>query len=88
MILLSKRTGNVTFRDGDGSIKVLVAGATLVVKSEKVANSLMKSYPGLVVEVDTEEASDDKTPKTPKGNKGNKNNKKEGGNNDDTTDPK
>jgi len=84
MILLSKASGGIVFKDGK-DYKTLKAGGTLKVNSKEVAERLMKMYKGIVVEVDTEEASDDTTIK---GNRRNKNNKKEGGNNDDTTDPK
>jgi len=64
MILQSKRSGNVIFRDDDG-VKTLVAGETLVVKSEKVAATLMKMYPGVVIEVARE--AEKEAPKTSKG---------------------
>jgi len=52
MILQSKATGGITFKDGS-KIKILKAGGTLVVESEEVAKKLMKMYSGIIVEVDT-----------------------------------
>jgi glycine cleavage system H lipoate-binding protein len=53
MLIHSKKTGNITFMDGK-STKVLKGGAFLEVESQKAADSLMRMYPGLIVEVKAE----------------------------------
>jgi len=52
MILQSKKSGDLAFKDGD-KIKVIKAGGTLTVESEAVAVKLMKMHPGFIIEVDT-----------------------------------